>query len=123
MKRKKSVAVTKTNEVRHTPGPWHYGESTSLHGTQLVYGPDGVLIADAGRIHRRSIEEEKANAALIAAAPKMLEALKETLATIKEYQAYSAEMRKIGKGFTPEGIDHTVCFAESVITQAEGKGE
>jgi hypothetical protein len=60
----------------HTPGPWHYEPDLSLHDTRLIYGSDGRLVADAGRIHKRTEAEMDANARLIGAAPGMLEALK-----------------------------------------------
>jgi hypothetical protein len=65
-----------TKTAQHTPGPWHLNEKLSRHNTALIYGPDDYLIADAGRIQKRSENETKANAALIAAAPDLLAALK-----------------------------------------------
>lgn len=67
--------------MKHTPGPWHFGDETSLHGTKLVYAEDGWLVADAGRIMKRSGEEIEANARLISSAPDLLEALDELLHT------------------------------------------
>lgn len=89
MKKKKGIPCGNMNEFDRvmntrsgaegsafTPGPWHYSPEVSLHGTQLVYGPDGLLVADAGRISMRSDGEERANARLIAQAPAMLAALR-----------------------------------------------
>ena len=50
---------------KHTPTPWHHNEDLSLHETQLIYGPDGYLVADCGRIQRRTKEETSQNAAFI----------------------------------------------------------
>ncbi|BCM88763.1 hypothetical protein IAD21_00605 [Abditibacteriota bacterium] len=55
---------------KHTKGSWHVSDNTH-HGCRLIYGPDGFLVADAGRIPRRSEEEMDANARLIAAAPEL----------------------------------------------------
>ena len=60
---------------QHTPGPWHISDTGNHNGCQLVYGLDGRLVADAGRILRRAVAEEEANARLIAAAPDLAEAL------------------------------------------------
>jgi hypothetical protein len=59
---------------KHTPAPWHEAEDQA-HGTRRIYAPDGYMVADAGRIFRRSSSEMGANARLIAAAPELLEAL------------------------------------------------
>ena len=63
---------------KHTRGPWHFTDHMS-HDKRLIYGPDGCLVADAGRIPRRSSEEMTANALLIAAAPDMLAACSQAL--------------------------------------------
>lgn len=66
----------------HTPGPWHYSPDVSINGTKLVYAPDGYLVADAGRIPRRTESETLYNARLIAAAPELLEALELCIANM-----------------------------------------
>lgn len=55
----------------HTQGPWHVNNDLSIHGCRLVYGPDGYLVADAGRIPKREMDETIANARLIASAPDL----------------------------------------------------
>jgi len=52
--------------TKHTKGPWRWEKSRSLHHLQ---GPRGSLGISTGK-------ELDANAALIAAAPELLEALK-----------------------------------------------
>jgi hypothetical protein len=56
--------------TKHTPGPWH------IHDTEpfTVCGPDGDSVAGADAF-KRSMEENGANARLIAAAPELLMAL------------------------------------------------
>lgn len=53
---------------KHTPGPWYLGEYAE------VYGPVGYGQI-AGMSPNSNIEQRKANARLIAAAPDLLEAL------------------------------------------------
>lgn len=75
-------SVVRMREMRangeyFSPGPWHYSDSNSLNQTALVYGPDGYLVADAGRIHHRTEIEQRANGNLIALAPEMYELIAE----------------------------------------------
>jgi hypothetical protein len=56
------------SETKHTPGPW----STLIPNGRTVTSAE-YIICDMSNI---SMEEEQANARLIAAAPTMLEALK-----------------------------------------------
>lgn len=60
---------------QHTAGPWHFNTEIVTHGVRLVYGHDNYLVADAGRIPRRTQQEMDANALLISKAPKMFDAL------------------------------------------------
>lgn len=56
----------------HTPGPWHITETH--HHQTFIYGPsDEPVLADVNR----RVPTSAADAALIAAAPELLEALKE----------------------------------------------
>lgn len=64
-----------TKEIKHTPAPWHVGD-TNKNFDAIVYGADSLCIANCTKVRGRSIEEEDANAQLIAAAPELLEALK-----------------------------------------------
>jgi hypothetical protein len=69
--------------IKHTPGPWHYrrGDEWS-HSVVTHHGtlPDGSqncwTVADINKMRE---PEHEANARLIAAAPELLEALKELL--------------------------------------------
>ena len=65
---------------RHTPGPWRIGDAG-----MTVYGPkvDGEFPRMlAGSSESMPREERRANARLIAAAPELLEALKDALSQI-----------------------------------------
>ena len=59
--------------AKHTAGPWTYGGAGGLIG-----GPDGIRVADCNGLERDS-EERQANCRLIAAAPELLEALREVV--------------------------------------------
>jgi hypothetical protein len=56
---------------KHTPGPWRNDPEIGV-----TFGPDGTAIQTGGG---GCGEEYRANAALIAAAPEMLEALKDMI--------------------------------------------
>ena len=51
----------------HTPEPWKYSEDLPHHGCRLIHAADGYLIADAGRITRRTGDEMDSNARRIVA--------------------------------------------------------
>jgi hypothetical protein len=55
----------------HTAGPWFY----KLYGGYIIEGADGPSVCTMSSNTLRTSEEQEANARLIAAAPKMLEAL------------------------------------------------
>lgn len=72
-----------TNKSSHTPGPWTIGNKGG-YSSNAVFAEDGQLaICDVyGLYLHAKIDEQlegtvKANAELIAAAPELLEALKE----------------------------------------------
>lgn len=58
--------------AKHTPAPWH---TSDMANGLVVYDQQGWAVADAKVFHaRHSLEEGKANARLIAAAPELLSA-------------------------------------------------
>jgi hypothetical protein len=65
---------TELTASKHTPGPWRHSDKTSIPGNEMVYAPDNYLVANVGA-YKRANEENQANARLIAAAPRVLEAL------------------------------------------------
>jgi hypothetical protein len=73
--------------TKHTPGPWSLKDD-------LIYGPDGITIVSADGLMEnygppdRSMEENYANARLIAAAPELLEALKGLFKNNQDIDAY-----------------------------------
>ncbi len=62
------------NTPEHTPGPWQVNERFDGH----VMTSDGLAVADCCLDYSSiDFDEQKINARLIAAAPELLEALKE----------------------------------------------
>lgn len=76
---------------KHTRGPWH---QLDIEGKEAhVFGADKYQVADC-ESYKRSSEECLANAALIAAAPDMAEALKYALPVL-EWHVKDAKDRKL----------------------------
>jgi hypothetical protein len=59
--------------LKHIPGPWHVGGTASR--AEIVYAPDGFAICNCVTYHGKHGAAGPSNAALIAAAPDLLEAL------------------------------------------------
>ncbi|RKQ38549.1 hypothetical protein [Enterobacter sp. R1(2018)] len=62
------------SEFKGTPGPWSAGEDEESMATSIITAGSGDILCVVGTF-MTSIEEDLANAALIAAAPDLLEAL------------------------------------------------
>ena len=84
---------------KHTPGPW-YQSSTGNHQGLVVAETNGENIAAV---------YDKANAALIAAAPEMLEALRK-LKDSTSADAYIPDWQTLVRG-----------ISDAAITKAEGR--
>jgi hypothetical protein len=63
--------------MKHTPGPWHVVKVPG--GNPTIKGSDGHSVACLGNNRKRTTEEQWANARLMAAAPQLLQALKDLL--------------------------------------------
>jgi hypothetical protein len=91
------------SENKYTPGPWEsVRHSNSLIGIRQKGSGDDLcqVVQPAGR------REQKANAHLIAAAPELLEALKNTLSWLTSYPG--------------EGTAQCYAKARAAIAKAEG---
>ncbi len=75
-----------SDALPHACLPWHTNPELSLHGTVLVYGKDGYLVADCGRIPVRATQTMQANAAFIVRACNAHDALVNALISIAELQ-------------------------------------
>ena len=83
------LAQLHTMKSPHTSGDWRIGKRGGKAGVGAIYGPKGEEIAVfSGML---SPDEELENARLIAAAPELLDALRETRGTL---ELLAEEMRK-----------------------------
>lgn len=89
--------------MSHTPGPWYWRGGKSV---EVRTEHDGGIGFHLATIRCGDSDTDKANAALIAAAPELLEALKGLL----EFVAEKAPL-----------ADPRVDAAEAKIAKAEGK--
>ena len=105
------------SDTKHTPGPWHLSDLGRHHNRRLVYGADGVLVADAGGIHKRSNDEMHANARLIAASPALYEALRAI-----EHQAIAGEgtLDENGTAIGADDFASILNTARAALRLAEG---
>jgi len=99
--------------VSHTPGPWEISLREMLDGWVIVVDRDGGIVANVNTETGPNIPPlvsrkmpAGANAALIAAAPDMLEAL--------EAMVEMVEMNGLGKRYALD-------LAASAITKARGE--
>lgn len=115
--------MTTHTQTAHTPGPWAI-ETDSDTGELYVYGPDQEDPSN-GEVYQALIHSaenndpiSKANARLIAAAPMMLEALKDMLMHEGERQ-YSG----IGTEHDSDALEAAKAAAHAAIAAAEGRTE
>ncbi len=95
---KKTTATKTQNEVKHTPGPW------SMQGVEIHGANDEIVIGGSYGVNRKN------DGPLIAAAPELLEAAKESLFWLTEPRKSSIET----KGDMQNALI-------SAIAKAEGK--
>jgi len=70
---------------KHTPGPWEYGEQ---EGEYVIWNPDIGTIATTCA----DMADQEANAALLASAPEMLEALQYVVKWHREHDSGEGEL-------------------------------
>jgi len=98
-------------QQKHTPGPWQFSPGHDPHNQAQIYGDDGKTLAVTFS------DEGSANAALIAAAPVMLEALRYAAELIPTARRYFPKSVKFSDRFQLENVCATIGKA---IAQAEG---
>ncbi len=107
------------NKANHTPGPWgrESAVSSDFENIRYITGPKCQQVAtvhqrpplcDVKNEGRMSQKEALANAALIAAAPDMLEALNDAAETIKKARRYFPKSIKNGDRFDLENTCATI---------------
>lgn len=97
------------NDAKHTKGPWIH----SKHGFNVLTADEmhsicAVHAPNPGYTSEKDVQEHLANARLIAAAPDLLEALRDLI------QAHTVQMG-------PKAVKLRVELAEAAIRKAEGK--
>ena len=94
---------------KHTPEPWNVGASPTPAGYDRVENEDGLTLAWVFGLRR-----QKANAALIAAAPSMLKALEQARKALEYCQIPLSREHALVVGREIRKIDNA-------ITKATGK--
>lgn len=88
------------NNAQHTPGPWGY-RASNANASHEIYGAHKEHIASTGIWSIEQREEQRANACLIAASPKLLVNCKQLCELL-------------------ESIGHDCTPARTAIKEAEG---
>jgi hypothetical protein len=113
IERGEKTAITAIDAPKHTPGPWSFDDefvfSGSLPGSRRL-----VAKFSLWSVPKYPSDVDKANAALIAAAPDLLEALKQIVASAHEDRNPGHVSRVVVK-------IQDVYRAEDAIARAEGK--
>lgn len=103
------------NETKHTPGPWQVGDRDPIDNTLPVIDsvPNPAKRSLLASIHPRPhyVNDQKANACLIASAPELLEACKTVLARTDHTNIHT----------TIEDMRDTWELLRVAIAKAEGK--
>ena len=123
------------SETKHTPGPWEFdsgkdgGSRYQIINGQLpkgINGDFGYPVADTmNRHHCIAPEEDEANARLIAAAPELLEALRQMVLLFDDAREgclllARADHKPMTNG-DQEVIDKAFIAAEAAIRKAKGE--
>lgn len=95
--------------MNHTPGPWEWAEA-NMDAAKRINGPSGIEVMHVVFTGNADMKISDADAALIAAAPDLLEALKLLLSQADTSDPY--EHVTVGKHITR---------AERAIAKAEGR--
>lgn len=107
----------------HTPGPWRHDKARSMGGAPVVTGDTcwlGNVRVVAKVIYHNGSEdpEVEANAALIAAAPDLLEALEKIVEYIEDKKHIYFTNTECGNA-----LGHVRSVAKVSIAKAKGKGQ
>lgn len=108
--------MTTETKATHTPGPW---TSAGVH-VAADHGPDAEMVPVCEASYRFvTLAEARANARLIAAAPELLQALKQ----VRYQVAASAEASHLLQGFrrSETAEDRLFQAVDAAIAKAEGR--
>ena len=85
------TAATFNASRTHTPEPWQHSADLPHHGCRLIHAADGYLVADAGRITRRTGDEMDSNARRIVACVNACEGMADPAKEIAALRAVQDE--------------------------------
>lgn len=106
------------SEAKHTPGPWE-AVGMAVHqvspgGREIIFGAHNTRGGDE--------DERRGNARLIAAAPELLDALRETLRALESHLDESCRDHGLGhRDMLCSCNQHEVVRARAAIAKAEGR--
>lgn len=109
---------------KHTPAPWDISDTGPKYSINAGTGGAArkhIAMVSCFKGHEGEQEENEANARLIAAAPEMLEALKEAHEAVSYLVAFikDGELSGCSDAFTQRWVDHEI-ECERIIRKAEG---
>ena len=88
-----AAAAFNASRKTHTPEPWRHSADLPHHGCRLIHAADGYLVADAGRVTKRTGDEMDSNARRIVACVNACEGMADPAVEIAALRAALA-----GKG-------------------------
>lgn len=100
----------------HTPGPWHVGGVGGCR-PQIIYSPTGLAVLRTWGVATQA--EEEANAHLAAAAPDLLDAVKDAYRELSAQAQYFADTE--GRINPENNLFRILRKIESVIAKAKGE--
>ena len=109
------------SETKHTPGPWRVAPRSDYpeHADINVDAGTRGYVALCGKA---GDEEAEANARLIAAAPELLDALRETLRALESHLDESCRDHGLGhRDMLCSCNQHEVVRARAAIAKTEGR--
>jgi len=104
------------DDAQHTPGPWTVDDCPDADGYDTIRLADGTL---NGNTEAQPIATAYSHAALIAAAPAMLEALKAVESEITRLERISKQAFSIDE--VHPAVDRVAIATRAAIAAAEGK--
>lgn len=102
--------MSEDQKTAHTPGPWQARKAA--HGPIDIFDRRNL---DVVTVYGGGVESEarEANARLIAAAPDLLEALKDVVIAYRK--------ARVELGYDDDGESDSIAIAEEAIAKAEGR--
>ena len=101
-------------KMEHTKGPWHYQEESDAY-THIIRGAKGEFIGSASQ---GSKNNEEANARLMAAAPDLLETLKDQRQLMV---GYKSRLDCDGAYVAARQVADRIEMVDAVIAKAQPK--